>query len=239
MNNQEILEFLNRDQIKNIIIINQINKGSKFKSFKYKNSMMFRFEKSKEDSFRVHFSCSNELELTELMKNLTPDDKYFACVERWIVPYISKDKKENFNEACHKFYLPNHIKIEEPTTKVQTIKIEDAEIVNDRWHYKDDSSLDYIKTRIREGVTGAVYDDGKIIAWCITHSDGSLGSMFVEEEYRKKNYASSITSYMVTELRKEKKIPFLFVVEGNDKSLHLSRKFGFEEVGKVNWCSFE
>ena len=173
MSNQKILDFLNKDQIKNIIIINQINKGSKFERFKYGNSMMFRFEKSEEDSFRIHFSCSNELELKELMKNLTPDDKHFSCVERWIVPHISKGKKTIFNEACHKFYLPDHIQVEEPDIKIQPINIKDAEIVNDRWHYKDENSLDYIKKRIKEGGSGAVYDNGRIIAWCITHSDGS------------------------------------------------------------------
>ena len=45
--------------------------------------------------------------------------------------------------------------------------------------YKDMLSVGYLNERIEKSVSAGIYNDGKLVAWALTHDDGSLGSMHV------------------------------------------------------------
>ncbi len=54
-----------------------------------------------------------------------------------------------------------------------------------------------------------------------------INDIFVEEEYRRKNIASCLLDYMISELKSSIKLITLEVRKSNTKAIQLYEKFGF------------
>lgn len=237
-----LLEILSKDKIKNIDLINRLkNKRNILLDSYICNDAVLVKLNDQEHEPNCFFGVKNKKDLEVLIKFLTDGDNWFSCLEAWIVPYIQNKRKIDYLESCYSLYLPNFklLKKADKEVMVSPIRPEFAKLVNDRWAFKDENSVSYIESRIEEGITAGIYDDNKLVAWCITHDDMSMGSMWVEPEYRRLEYAFAITNYMVKRLREIGEIPFIHIVEGNLKSLNLAKKIGFIEGERVCWVGFK
>lgn len=72
------------------------------------------------------------------------------------------------------------------------------------------------------------------------HSEGSMGILFVKEEYRKHGYAYDLEAFMIERQMNMGYVPFGNIVVNNDKSLALQKKMGLEIVdGFIYWLFLE
>ncbi len=231
---KNILDELCKHRLKNLEIINLINSKVEFTYQKFGNSYLFKFD-SNVDKFNIHIVSDNEMDVKLIIKNLGKNDTHIVSSEDWILDLIRAKKKIVHEEITTKYSLPDNVEMKNYTLNIEPIRIEDAVIVDKKWVFTNENSYSYILSRIKNEVTAAIYKNGRIIAWNLTHSDGSLGILYVEEEYRKRNFAYEMTSYMVQNLRAKSKIPFFFILKGNVKSTNLAQKIGFEKSGTVHW----
>lgn len=200
------------------------------------NSYILRFVGARnEENTTTTIVSDSEEEMRKLVPHLDKRDHFFSAVQSWILPILEETREFSWKEPCRMFYMPDNVEFKAPVNKVEPIRYEDANIVNNNWTYGSDESLPYMQERIREDISGAVYVHDKLVSWCIVHADGSLGSLFTFPEHRRSNYAYDITSYLITKYREQKRVPYIFCVENNDKSIPLAKKMGFEEVCKVSW----
>ena len=91
-------------------------------------------------------------------------------------------------------------------------------------HYNADPA--HMKERIEAGVMYGAFDGERLIGLVGMHEEGSMGMLFVEEEYRRKGIAASLESYIINVQLSNGFTPYCHIIEGNDQSLALQEKLG-------------
>lgn len=223
------LELLNKDKVLNYAMINLLNENKISEIEVYKNCVAIKQNRSEA---WVHLSARNINELKDFIP-LIKDEKYFAATNTEFIDIIANNKKIIWREDCYKLaYLENKvfdIKEYPPLTDLN------KDIVNDFWPYKSEYSLDYIKTRIKDGVSVGYFIEDKLISWIITQDDGAMGFFHTLKEYRRNGYGEKITKSLINKLIKKDKLPFVYVIIKNNNSLSLTKKLNFKIIAKVSW----
>jgi 8-oxo-dGTP diphosphatase len=191
--------------------------------------------KGKSDNPWVYISSTSKNELLELTNYIDEEDKYFAVIEDWMIPYLMKNKKIDWKMTCMKLYLNDEVVIEKPKYKASRLSYLDSSHIYENSSYKDYISVEYIKDRISKGIGLGIYDNDKLVAWLITQDDGAMGFLTVLKDYRRKGYAHSLTLSMIHKLREMGKLPFVHIEESNSKSMNLALKMGFTRYGRISW----
>ncbi len=91
-------------------------------------------------------------------------------------------------------------------------------------HYN--SSEEHLKERLIAGAMYGAFDEDRLIGFVGMHEEGSMGMLFVEEEYRRKNIAVSLESFMINLQLTNGVTPYCHIIEGNEASLRLQEKLG-------------
>lgn len=99
----------------------------------------------------------------------------------------------------------------------------------------NDSDLDdrdYIVSRIVSGSMYGAFAEGKVIGFMGIHSEGSMGMLFVEEEYRGQGIASSLEAYVINRLLERGRTPYGHVYVRNEISAKLQEKLGLYKASR-------
>lgn len=228
---RNILEFLNRDKVKNLNIINFIENNPIYFMERFKDSVI---AKGKSDENWVYISSSSEDELKALLKKCE-EDEFFFVPEDWMLPFVIKNREIEWKMSCMKLIFPENKEIAKYNYEVRQLKVEDAEYIYHNSKYQDYTDIEYIARQIRKGISLAIYEEDKLAAWVMTHDDGAMGFMHVIEKYRKKGYGYGLTMAMIDRLRNMGKVPFVHIEEDNYRSMGLALKAGFTKDRKVHW----
>jgi 8-oxo-dGTP diphosphatase len=114
----------------------------------------------------------------------------------------------------------------------------DSRLVAEHWPYNDNKNdLRYINWRIKTGPTAAIRRQGRLVAWALTHGDGSMGFLHVLKPWRGQGMARTIGTALAQRLLGKGIGPFLFIEKKNRASIRLTRTMGFERVGTFAWFS--
>lgn len=97
------------------------------------------------------------------------------------------------------------------------------------------SSEEHMKERLNAGVMYGAFEEDRIIGFIGMHNEGSMGMLFVEEEYRKKGIGASLESYLINLQISNGLTPYCHIIEGNDKSLALQEKLGLYVADTPLW----
>ncbi len=104
-------------------------------------------------------------------------------------------------------------------------------------HYSADPA--HMKERIEAGVMYGAFDGERLIGFVGMHEEGSMGMLFVEEEYRRKGIAASLESYIINVQLSNGFTPYCHIIEGNDQSLALQEKLGLYLSEVPLWWIYE
>jgi GNAT superfamily N-acetyltransferase len=117
--------------------------------------------------------------------------------------------------------------------RVGTLKPDDAKVIADHWPHG--RNVEYVRWRIASGPTCAIRRKRKLVAWAITHADGTMGILHVRGEYRGQGMARSITTALAERCLMAGLRPFLYVVKRNRASINLTGSMGFRRHGAYCW----
>jgi len=234
-NSQSIIEFLKKDLLINQNIIGIIENASDIeiyvddeenpKGVFVKRGYM-NYIYSKEDDF------INEISDTFFKEGFFG----FSGVEKSIAEKIKSKFQLDWENPCTLYYMPRkNLNVNLIKNNVQSVRIEDAEIVDRHYEYSYSGSLEAIRRNIEDRPSSAVYVDGEIASWVLVHDDNSMGIMYTMKEHRRKGYAVDVTIDLASKIIATGKIPYLQIVEGNNMSPKLAKKCGFLECGQVSW----
>lgn len=229
--NENILNDLQNEIVKNVNMINFIENYTIDIIWSEGASILVR---GKSDENWIYISSSSEHEL-QLLLEKCEGEEYFAGVEDWMLPYICEGKIVDWKLSCIKLFLPQEKVLHKTKYEVRELRVNDAEYIYNNSKYKDYTTLDYIKERIKNGISLGIYEGKSLVAWIMTHDDGAIGFLNVLEEYRNKRYGYSLTVSIIERVRKIRKIPFVHIEENNRKSMNLATKVGFVRDRKVHW----
>ncbi|KYQ88403.1 hypothetical protein DLAC_11104 [Tieghemostelium lacteum] len=118
---------------------------------------------------------------------------------------------------------------------IQPLTIEDAEVVNDHWKYKNSISLQYMRWACNNGISVGYRLDGKLVSWIIFCNDGSIGNLYTLEEYRGRGLAKKIVSKIILNVIDRNMTPYLYIHVDNEASNSLFDSLGFKNDILVKW----
>lgn len=118
-------------------------------------------------------------------------------------------------------------------SEIRRLTIEDAPYVST--HYEHDTE-EYIRERIQAGVMYGAFAGVKQVGFIGIHNEGSMGMLYVDENFRRQGIAEALESYCVNRCLEKGWIPYVHVMEGNTASEQLQEKLGFYKAsGSVFW----
>ncbi|MEF8873548.1 MAG: GNAT family N-acetyltransferase [Candidatus Thermoplasmatota archaeon] len=127
----------------------------------------------------------------------------------------------------------------EPKEKIDSLKEEDASVINEYWGLGGNDSTDYIKRRIKEGPAYGIRKEGELVGWSLTHFITDkvmvLGMLHIKEGWRRKGFAKAVTEAMCRESKKRGLIPAVQIFKDNEPSFSLAMDLGFEIRAEHHW----
>ncbi|MDF2675414.1 MAG: hypothetical protein K0R09_3686 [Clostridiales bacterium] len=163
----------------------------------------------------------------------------FSGLYKPIAKKIRGRFENNWESCCEIYYFPEAIcsqKLIKNT--VSSVKVEDAEIIDRLYTYRNEDSLEHIKKDIQNRPSSAIYNGKEISSWVLVHNDNSMGVMHTKDEYRNKGYAVDVTLDLTSKIIKMGKKPFLQINILNKMSPGLALKCGFVKGESCDWFGF-
>jgi hypothetical protein len=111
----------------------------------------------------------------------------------------------------------------------------DAELVDAHYAYRNDQSLEKIRSAIRHRPSSCIRVDGQPVCWLLVHEDDSLGIMYTLEAHRRKGLAVDVTVDLLAKQLERGRTPFLQIRDDNALSPGLARKCGLVPAGFCDW----
>lgn len=105
-------------------------------------------------------------------------------------------------------------------------------------HYRPELLKDaekYVEERIRAGAMCGIFADGRLTGFIGTHTAGSMGMLYVEEDYRGLGYGEALLAYNINRTLERGWLPYSHVIEGNQASERLQEKLGLYRADRPVW----
>lgn len=229
------IHLLEKDKYRNINMINFIKNYPVHTIDIIGDSVLIR---GRSDEDWVYISSESRDEFHQLLKGLDEEDKCFAILEDWMLPSIMKDREIRSQLTSMKLVFDSRTPLPSVQSTVVSLSASDAPYIYENSKYKEYTSIEYIQDRINNGVGLCIHEDGKVVAWAITHDDGAIGFLNVLEEYRRKGYGTDVTVATIKRLLESDEVPFVHIEEENHKSMNLALKAGFNNDRRIHWIKF-
>lgn len=115
---------------------------------------------------------------------------------------------------------------------IREINVNDFSVITEYYREFDDNEVDLFNLDTFTKIY--VYElDNKVVGfinYSIIYDRAELNYIYIDKEYRGKNYASLLLEYFIEECKKKKCINITLEVSVNNKSgINLYKKYGFEE----------
>jgi len=233
---EEITKILSHQKLKNANFIYFLENNNFVDAHKIGNSV---FARAQSDHIWLYFSVDKKEDFPKLLQFLKQEDKYFATLEEWMLPYLKEKGDFDWQLKTFQYYLPDYVSIPFPCAEFRTLQISDAEYIYKNSDYKDFLSVNYIQERIEKGISSGMIINDNLAAWAITQDDGAIGFLYVLDEYRRNGFAYQIMLNMIHKVRAAGKIPLTYIEENNHKSIHLMKKIGFLEDKQMIWLKLK
>jgi len=232
---KKALMHLEKDKARNINIINFMKNYPVYWVDTAGESVLIR---GRSDEDWVYISSKLEDEFQRLIRGLDEEDKCFAVLEDWMLPYIAKGKEIRSRLTSMKLVYDDINPLPSIKCDVENLSDSDASYIYENSKYKEYISIDYIEDRITKGNGLGIYENDRLVAWALTHDDGAIGFLNVLEEYRGRGYATKVTVAMIKRLLEIGEVPYVHIEEENEKSMNLALKTGFRKDRRIHWIKF-
>ncbi len=159
--------------------------------------------------------------------------------EEFPLPIVAARATEFNPRAAWLFHLDRRDFIDRPDDRVRPLVPEWAGRVARLWQ-PDWPAEPYVRRRIEEGPTAAIYVDGEPVAWALTHlvtdRAGNIGMVHVLERHRRQGLARAVVAAVSRDLFRLGKIPTLHAYADNRASLALFPTLGFQKLKRQVWA---
>lgn len=118
---------------------------------------------------------------------------------------------------------------------IRRLTMEDFAYVSGHYHECTEQRL---AERIRSGVMYGAFADGRQTGFIGTHSEGGMGMLYVEEQYRRQGIGEALLSYNINRVLERGRIPYGHVKEGNSASERLQERLGLYRASLSVWWLF-
>ncbi|MFW5792887.1 MAG: GNAT family N-acetyltransferase [Bacteroidota bacterium] len=228
----DILEVLEKRPLMNLAVLGFFENYKLDKYYKKENSLILL---GSSDYIWAYMSVENEADLLDLLRSLSYETLYFANVEDWMLPFLTKEKRIEWRLITERYYIPVDKEVVAPTIVCKPVKQEMSAYIYNNSLYKDFTSEEYIFDRLGKDISAGYWVDNKLVGWALTHDDGSLGFLNIIQEHRGKGIGENLLRQLVLDRIRHNRPAFLNVEPQNSQTKKMLNKIGFEFDRKVSW----
>jgi ribosomal protein S18 acetylase RimI-like enzyme len=233
---KEALIHLQKDPIKNLSVLGFFSENDPLMILREGNTLLLTGLSDEEWSY---VSGSSPDELDRLLKTNGVPTPYLASLEDWMIPVFAQRAKVDWVFSSYRYYLPEDVPVAPASASTIHLKEEDAEYLFTHYTYKKYASRDYLKERIRRGISSGVMKDGKLVSWGMTHDDQAIGMIHTLQAYRRKGLAETILRDLIIQKRELSMPVFLNIEPENRNPQNLVGKLGFQFDRIIHWVKLK
>jgi ribosomal protein S18 acetylase RimI-like enzyme len=157
----------------------------------------------------------------------------FAASPSRLVRVVRKFRKLGPVHLNYMYVLDPRNLVASREHRVESVLREDAPQIARLW--ANGRQLNYVRWRIGAGPSAAIRRHGSLVAWGMTHADGSMAMLRVVEEYRGLGFARAITYALAKRVIAWGLRPFLHIHRNNRASISLCESMGFTRHSTCAW----
>jgi 8-oxo-dGTP diphosphatase len=141
--------------------------------------------------------------------------------------------KQSWTNACWLYELAGSPPPPVCGMRVERLVPADAATIAGLWPHG--RRVEYVRARILAWPSCAVRRGGRLVAWGLTHDDGSMGFLHVLDEWRGRGFARAVTAVLARRLLDRGIRPHLYIMQDNRASISLTESCGFRRVEDYWW----
>jgi len=178
----------------------------------------------------------------QMLDALQPDgrERVFAGVAEPLAAHLRERHELVFDTPCTLFVLARAADLRErdAAQEISALAPEHTDQVSAAWPLGTHEGFDkrgYLGSRIEQGPTAAVFEQGRLAAFVLTHADGSLGVLHTEPDFRGRGLARAVLQAQVRQIIASGAPVFGYVIRGNDAAEQLMASVGLTRVREAVW----
>ncbi len=148
----------------------------------------------------------------------------FSGVEGHLAEAVYGNYLLHWYEPTDRYVYRGGLKEAVSPYEVFKVPIEEAEGIDARYEYQDETSLEKIKMAILNRPSSCLYLKGELASYVLVHEDNSIGFMYTADAHRKEGLAYWVTRDILEKMLNLEKIPFVEINWRNFKSQGLAAK---------------
>lgn len=169
----------------------------------------------------------------ELLSGISNCDLIVAH-QKFLIDYIFNKFGLTEKTECFQAVYLNKIKI--PITEEMEIRQLTPKHINVILEHYDLLPASVIEELLEYGNIFGGYKNESLIGFIGNHLEGSIGLLEIFPEYRRLGYGTELVGHMVNRTLEKDLIPFGQIIAGNEKSIAMQNKLGFNiSEDKLYW----
>ncbi len=221
---QEIIKRLTKKKRENIHMMELLHRGLGEVVYEKNMDILLKFE----ELYMLH--AADESGARELLGKV-PEGAMVITTQEFIRDLLENEFGKTGFCKCSQAVCTRKEALPVQYKNIRQLDITYLEYIMENYN----SSEEHVKERLNAGVMYGAFDGEKIIGFIGMHNEGSMGMLFVEEEYRKKGIGASLESYLINLQISNGYTPYCHIIEGNDKSMALQDKLGLYVADTPLW----
>lgn len=228
----DLLEQLKKNPVQNMPVIGFFENYPLEKHTVYGKSIILT---GTSDYTWAYLSLTEEKELPVILEKFDFASLYFANVEEWMLPHLTRNHRIEWRLNTHRYYLPDDVQVNPPDQECSMLSDEHVPYIYQHSPYKDYTSEAYIRQRIERDISAGIWANGQLTGWGLTHDDGSLGFLNVISQFRGQGIGENVFRSLILSKRERNKSVFVNVEPHNKQSISLLNKLGLIFDREVSW----
>lgn len=221
---QDVIKRLGVKKRQNIHMMELLHRGLGEVAYEKNTNVLLKFN----NLYMIY--ATDENSARELLANV-PESAMLITTQEFIRDLLEKEFNKTGFCKCSQAVCTRKEALPVRHRNIKQLDISYLEYILE--HYN--SSEEHMKERLEAGVLYGAFEEDKIIGFIGVHNEGSMGMLFVEEEYRKQGIGASLESYLINLQISNGFTPYCHIIEGNEKSLALQEKLGLYVADTPLW----
>lgn len=226
---QHLIKQLSKDKRNNIHMMESLSRG--------KGEILYRDGNNLIIFDREASTCMLKAEKTETATKLSerlPEAKWIIVNQEFVKEVLVTAGYGLWGECNQYLYTAKEL-LPVRYKAIRSLTTEDVPYVSSR--YKHDTE-EYIRERILAGEIYGAFDGDRQIGFIGLHNEGSMGLLYVEEEYRRQGIAESLEAFCINRCLEKGWTPYGHVLTDNTASEKLQDKLRFYKASQsIYWLS--
>ena len=226
---KRIIKKLSRKKRENIHIMELLFRGNGEVLYHEDDNLLIFDRKS-----GAYFMAAVDLKQAEKMCVLIPADaEMFVTSQEYLVEFLCEQFRVRPGIQC---VQACYTRKETLPVKYKDIRKLDESFLDYVAEHYHRGTREYLKERITDGAMYGAFEGEQIMGFIGLHDEGSMGLLYVEEDYRMKGVAASLESFLINRQLEWGWTPYGQISIDNEPSKKLQEKLGlYLSSGNIWW----